>query len=96
MREQRLTADRDIVTVAQFRCASLCSGLRSYYSAAVTIPMVTAIAVAVAPRPPQGAGTDGRGPRSRMTPARARMGSLSASLRHTSAYDSGSISVTGR
>jgi len=44
----------------------------------------------------QGAGPDGRGPRSRMTPARARMGSLSASLRHTSAYDSGSISVTGR
>lgn len=31
-----------------------------------------------------------------MIPARARMGSLSASLRHTSAYGSGPRSVTGR
>lgn len=31
-----------------------------------------------------------------MIPARARMGSLSVSLRHTSANGSGSRSVTGR
>ncbi|GAA5767975.1 hypothetical protein Aros01_04482 [Streptosporangium roseum] len=36
------------------------------------------------------------GPRSRATSARARMSSFSVSLRHTSAYGSGPMSVTGR